>query len=48
LTRSGTLTNTLFLPASTGSKKKYVFLTHLHADFVAEHLELRDRVGARN
>ena len=25
---------------------KYVFLTHLHADFVAGHLELRNRVGA--
>jgi hydroxyacylglutathione hydrolase len=25
---------------------KNVFLTHLHADFVAGHLELRDRVGA--
>src|SRR5258707_6120588 len=25
---------------------KYVFLTHLHADFVAGHLELRDRSGA--
>ncbi|HKE06881.1 MAG TPA: MBL fold metallo-hydrolase [Candidatus Acidoferrum sp.] len=25
---------------------KYAFLTHLHADFVAGHLELRDRVGA--
>jgi len=25
---------------------KQVFLTHLHADFVAGHLELRDRVGA--
>jgi glyoxylase-like metal-dependent hydrolase (beta-lactamase superfamily II)/rhodanese-related sulfurtransferase len=25
---------------------KYVFLTHLHADFVAGHLELRDQVGA--
>jgi glyoxylase-like metal-dependent hydrolase (beta-lactamase superfamily II)/rhodanese-related sulfurtransferase len=25
---------------------KYVFLTHLHADFVAGHLELRDRVDA--
>ena len=23
-----------------------VFLTHLHADFIAGHLELRDRVGA--
>jgi hydroxyacylglutathione hydrolase len=27
-------------------KIKQVFLTHLHADFVAGHLELRDRVGA--
>lgn len=26
---------------------KHVFLTHLHADFIAGHLELRDRVGAR-
>lgn len=25
---------------------RYVFLTHFHADFVAGHLELRDRVGA--
>lgn len=25
---------------------KYVFLTHFHADFLAGHLELRDRVGA--
>ena len=25
---------------------KHVFLTHLHADFVAGHLELRDRSGA--
>ena len=25
---------------------KYVFLTHLHADFVAGHLEFRDRMGA--
>jgi glyoxylase-like metal-dependent hydrolase (beta-lactamase superfamily II)/rhodanese-related sulfurtransferase len=28
-------------------KIKHVFLTHLHADFIAGHLELRDRVGAR-
>lgn len=28
-------------------KIKHVFLTHLHADFVAGHLELRDRVGAK-
>jgi hydroxyacylglutathione hydrolase len=27
-------------------KIKHVFLTHLHADFVAGHLELRDRAGA--
>jgi glyoxylase-like metal-dependent hydrolase (beta-lactamase superfamily II) len=26
---------------------KHVFLTHLHADFVAGHLELRDLVGAK-
>jgi len=25
----------------------HVFLTHMHADFIAGHLELRDRVGAR-
>jgi hydroxyacylglutathione hydrolase len=28
-------------------KIKHVFLTHLHADFVAGHLELRDREGAK-
>jgi hydroxyacylglutathione hydrolase len=27
-------------------KIKHVFLTHLHADFIAGHLELRGRVGA--
>jgi hydroxyacylglutathione hydrolase len=27
-------------------KIKHVFLTHLHADFIAGHLELRDHVGA--
>jgi len=26
---------------------EHVFLTHLHADFIAGHLELRDRVGAK-
>jgi hydroxyacylglutathione hydrolase len=26
---------------------QHVFLTHLHADFIAGHLELRDRVGAK-
>src|SRR5215475_8067698 len=25
---------------------EHVFLTHLHADFIAGHLEFRDRVGA--
>jgi hydroxyacylglutathione hydrolase len=29
-----------------GLQIKHVFLTHLHADFVAGHLEFRDRVGA--
>jgi hydroxyacylglutathione hydrolase len=29
-----------------GLEIRHVFLTHLHADFVAGHLELRDRVGA--
>ncbi|MBZ5644381.1 MAG: MBL fold metallo-hydrolase [Acidobacteriia bacterium] len=29
-----------------GLEIKHVFLTHLHADFIAGHLELRDRVGA--
>jgi hydroxyacylglutathione hydrolase len=32
--------------AERGLKIKHVFLTHLHADFVAGHLELRDRAGA--
>src|SRR4051812_11184906 len=29
-----------------GLKIRQVFLTHFHADFVAGHLELRDRCGA--
>ena len=29
-----------------GLNIKHVFLTHLHADFIAGHLEMRDRVGA--
>ncbi len=29
-----------------GVEIRHVFLTHFHADFVAGHLELRDRVGA--
>jgi rhodanese-related sulfurtransferase/glyoxylase-like metal-dependent hydrolase (beta-lactamase superfamily II) len=30
-----------------GVQIRHVFLTHFHADFLAGHLELRDRVGAR-
>src|SRR5438477_3687161 len=30
-----------------GCRIGHVFLTHFHADFVAGHLELRDREGAR-
>lgn len=30
-----------------GAKIEYVLLTHFHADFIAGHLELRDRVGAK-
>src|SRR5271157_2648817 len=29
-----------------GFEIRHVFLTHFHADFVAGHLELRDRCGA--
>src|SRR5215831_3655526 len=29
-----------------GFQIRHVFLTHFHADFVAGHLELRDRCGA--
>jgi hydroxyacylglutathione hydrolase len=32
--------------AEHGLQIRHVFLTHLHADFVAGHLELRDRAGA--
>jgi hydroxyacylglutathione hydrolase len=32
--------------ASFGLRIRHVFLTHFHADFVAGHLELRDRCGA--
>src|SRR5271156_4823078 len=31
---------------SFGLTIRHVFLTHFHADFVAGHLELRDRCGA--
>jgi hydroxyacylglutathione hydrolase len=30
-----------------GYQIKHVFLTHFHADFLAGHIELRDRLGAR-
>ena len=33
--------------ARLGCRIGHVFLTHFHADFVAGHLELRDRTGAR-
>ena len=36
----------LELAAQHGLTIRHVFLTHLHADFVAGHLELRDRAGA--
>ena len=32
--------------AAAGCSIRHVFLTHFHADFVAGHIELRDRVGA--
>ena len=33
--------------AEHGFQIKYVFLTHFHADFVAGHIELRDKAGAK-
>src|SRR5947207_873088 len=36
----------LALASEHGLKITHVFLTHLHADFIAGHLELRARVGA--
>ncbi|QDU31310.1 putative polyketide biosynthesis zinc-dependent hydrolase PksB [Anatilimnocola aggregata] len=32
--------------ADAGCQIKHVFLTHFHADFLAGHIELRDKVGA--
>lgn len=32
---------------ANGWKIQYVFLTHFHADFLAGHIELRDRTGAQ-
>jgi len=36
----------LAFAAEHGLRIRHVFLTHFHADFLAGHLELRDRVGA--
>ena len=36
----------LALAQAHGLRIAHVFLTHLHADFIAGHLELRDRAGA--
>ncbi len=36
----------LTFAAAHGLTIRHVILTHLHADFIAGHLELRDRVGA--
>jgi hydroxyacylglutathione hydrolase len=36
----------LALAAERGLRIAHVFLTHFHADFLAGHLELRDRTGA--
>jgi len=36
----------LTFAAENGLQIRHVFLTHFHADFVAGHLELRDRIGA--
>lgn len=33
--------------AEADCRIKYVFLTHFHADFLAGHIELRDRAGAK-
>jgi glyoxylase-like metal-dependent hydrolase (beta-lactamase superfamily II)/rhodanese-related sulfurtransferase len=33
--------------AAEGYQIKYVFLTHFHADFLAGHIELRDRTGTQ-
>lgn len=33
--------------AANGWKIEHVFLTHFHADFLAGHIELRNRVGAK-
>ena len=37
----------LTFAAEHGLRIEHVFLTHFHADFIAGHLELRDRAGAK-
>ena len=46
--RSATSSSTWRSPREHGLRIAHVILTHLHADFIAGHLELRDRVGARD
>ena len=46
--RSATSISISRSPAEHGLRITHVFLTHFHADFVAGHLELRDRSGARH
>ena len=44
--RSATSISTWRSPREHGLRIAHVFLTHFHADFIAGHLELRDRTGA--
>ena len=44
--RSATSISTLRDAAAGGYQIRHVFLTHFHADFLAGHIELRDKVGA--
>lgn len=37
----------LAFAAEHGLSIRHVILTHVHSDFIAGHLELRDRVGAQ-
>jgi hydroxyacylglutathione hydrolase len=45
-THNAIFTSTLVDAGKFGLEIRHVFLTHFHADFVAGHLELRDRCGA--
>ena len=45
-TRSATSSSTSTTRSGSGCRIEHVFLTHFHADFVAGHLELRERTGA--